>query len=336
MTPLESFCADFGIDTAAARRALARETQPAPWYAEALLGAGGWFSAIAIIVFVVAFFMLVIGIEEPGIEAIIAGFALFGGAVTWRRRQMDGLFARHFSIALAAAGAALTVGGIGAETENIWVAAIAGAVLAAVGTQATRDGLLQFLLAALPIALVIGGLEKDFGRAAIDTIALAAPIGLWLFLLPPSVNLRPTATLLLLALPIAATVLEPPALSWTSVDGWFGRAVLLVCFGALIVLRDRSGAARLSPVIVAAGLLAALVTMLLPVGAAGALLLMMLAYTLGHRPFAAIGAALAVWYIWQFYYELGIDLLSKSILLITVGAGCLLLYGLLVRRGAAT
>ena len=119
MMPLEAFCAEFGVDAAAARHTLARETDAVPWYAEALLGAGGWFSAIAIIVFVIAFFMLVIGVEEPGIEAIIAGLALFGGAVAWRRRQRDGLFARHFAIALAAAGATLAIGGIGPVPQRL-------------------------------------------------------------------------------------------------------------------------------------------------------------------------------------------------------------------------
>ena len=330
MMPLEAFCGAFGVDPAAARRVLAREADATPWYAEALLGAGGWFSAIAIIVFVIAFFSLVIGIDEPGIEAILAGLTLFAGAA-WRRRQDNGLFARHFAIALCAAGAALAVGGIGSETDSLWAAAIAGAAIAAAGTMATRDGLLQFLLVALPLVLAIVGLEQDLGRAAIDTIALAAPAGLWLYLHPPALNLRPTATLLLLAMPLAATILEPPVPSWTAVDGWFARAVLLLSFGAMLLLRPRAGAAT-----IAAGILAALVAMLLPAGAAGALVIMMLAYTLGHRPFAVIGAALAIWFIWQFYYELGIDLLSKSVLLIVVGAACLLLYGLLVRRGAAS
>ncbi|WP_162915173.1 DUF4401 domain-containing protein [Desertibaculum subflavum] len=334
MMALDELCRAFGIDPEAAHRALAAKTDAAPWYAEALLGAGGWFSAIAIIVFVLAFCGLVLGIDEPGIGAAVAGLALFAFGGAWRRRQVEGLFVRHFAIAIAAAGAALVAAGIGVETESLWAAAAVAAAIAAAGTVAIRDPLLQFLLVALALVLAILGLELDAGRGAIDVIALAAPVGLWLYLHPPALNVRPAATLLLLALPLAATVLEPPALSWTTERGWFARAVLLLCFAALIVLRPRAGAAPVSATTIVAAVLAALVALLLPAGAAGALLLMMLAYTLGHRPFAAIGAALAVWFIWQFYYELDLDLLAKSILLAAVGAGCLALYALLARRGA--
>lgn len=334
MMTLDALCARFGIEPAAARRVLAADDDgaSAPWYAEALLGAGGWFSAIAIIVFVAAFFSLAIGVEEPGIEAIVAGIALFAAGASWRRRPV-GLFARHFAIAIAAAGAALVAGGIGFETESIWAAAIAATVVAVAGTLTVRDALLQFLLVALALTLATVGLAVDVGRGAIDLLALAAPVGLWLYLHPPALNLKPTASLLLLAMPLGSEILETPALSWTAAEGWFARAVLLACFAALIALRARAGAAPLSAATVATAVLAALVALLLPPGAAGALLIMMLAYTLGHRPFAVIAAALAVWCIWRFYYALELSLLHKSIMLVAVGLGCLALYALAARRG---
>jgi hypothetical protein len=335
MMPLDAFCARFAIDPAAARRTLAAESGAAPWYAEALLGAGGWFSAIAIIVFVAAFFALVIGIEEPGIEAAIAGLALFAGGVAWRSRGRPGLFVHHFAIALAAAGATLIAAGIGFETESLWAAVVAAALLAGVGTLAARDALLQFLLVTFAVVLTIGGLEKDVGRGAVDLVALAAPAGLWLHLRPPALNLRPAATVLLLAMPLADAVLETPALSWRAVEGWFARLLLLACFAALIVVRQRAEATAPALVTIGAGLLAVLVALLLPAGAAGALLIMLLAYTLGHRPFAVIGAALAIWFIWRFYYALELDLLAKSVLLVVAGLGCLALYALGSRREAA-
>jgi hypothetical protein len=334
MIGLPAFCARFGIDPAAARAALDHHDERGmPWYAQALVGAGGWLSAIAIIVFVVAFLTLAIGIEEPWVEAIIAGLALFGAGVIALASGERGLFASHFIIAMAAAGAALATGGIGFEIESLWAAAAMAALLTGVGAAFAPSLILQFLLAALAMALAVLGLEQDAGDGAIDLIAVATPVGLWLTLRPPRQDLRALAAVLLLAVPLAAAALDLPALSWTASAGWVARAIHLALLLALIAALTRSGDGVAGLVTVCALLLAAIVALLLPAGAMAGLFLMLLAYTIGHRAYAVIGAGLAVWFIWQFYYALEMTLLQKSLLLAAVGAGCLALHALLSLRG---
>ena len=71
-------------------------------------------------------------------------------------------------------------------------------------------------------------------------------------------------------------------------------------------------------------------TFLLPIGASAALVLLALAYTLGSRTLAAIGALIEIYFIWSFYWDLDESLLTKSIILMAAGAVLLLCYGLLV------
>ena len=70
--------------------------------------------------------------------------------------------------------------------------------------------------------------------------------------------------------------------------------------------------------------------MQLPTGGSAALVLLALAYTLGSRTLAAIGALPAIYFIWSFYWDLDGTLLTKSIILMSAGAVLLLCYGLLV------
>ena len=68
-------------------------------------------------------------------------------------------------------------------------------------------------------------------------------------------------------------------------------------------------------------------TWLLPVGGSGALVVLALAFLLGSRLLALLGALLQTWFLWQFYYDLGLTLLVKSLILVAIGATLLVLWG---------
>jgi uncharacterized membrane protein len=61
----------------------------------------------------------------------------------------------------------------------------------------------------------------------------------------------------------------------------------------------------------------------------------MLAYCLGSRMLATLGMLAEVYFIWLFYADLNSTLLTKSIILMSVGAALLLCYGLLVMTARA-
>jgi uncharacterized membrane protein len=72
----------------------------------------------------------------------------------------------------------------------------------------------------------------------------------------------------------------------------------------------------------------------MPAGGSAALLMMMLAFTLGSRALAVIGTLLQVYFIWRFYYDLEASLLDKSLVLMGVGVLLLAAYATLAYRAA--
>lgn len=331
MTTLGVLCARVGLDAAAARQALSSTSgHETPWYVQVILGLGAWLTALAVIAFVAAFMHFVLGVDEPGAAAALLGAVLFGLALALLLKHR-GVFAAHLAIAGSTAGAAVAAVGIGVEAESLWAAAGATAPFAVVAIWQQREPLLQFLLSGLTLMIAVAALLDHEEELVLDVVALGAPLGLWLYLRPPAIDLRPTAAVLLLATPTAAAFLEAPALAWISVAGWLCRAVHVALFLTLIGVQwQRSGGAQDRPQLAAIAIGASLAGVLLPPGAAAALLLLMLAYTLGLRVFAILGAQLEAFFIWRFYYDLEISLLHKSLILTAVGTALLVCYGLVV------
>lgn len=340
MTDLATFCQTFGLDQPAAERALAGEHDPArrtmPWYVQLILGLGAWITALAIVAFGLAFMALVLDMEEPKLPHAALGVAMFGLGLWLLARRHDRVFLHHFAAALCAAGSTLAAIGVGFHTDDVWGAAVVAALLALLVVWGGRDPVLQFLTTALAVALVVTGLIADEVPYRVDLIALAAPLGLWLYLRPPRIEVQPAATVLLLAMPLLAAV-DDIHLFAPSGGGWIARAVHIGLFLALlwpfwprVQERDERLALRIF------GALAVAVCLLMPAGGSAALLLMMLAFTLGSRSLAVVGTLLQVYFIWRFYYDLEASLLDKSLVLMGVGVLLLAAYAALARRRETT
>lgn len=329
---LSAFCAGMRIDEAAARAVLAtRHRDDAPWYMQVVLGLGAWVTAIAALFFVGLLMELVLEIDEPDTLIAVIGIVLFAGAFWLLRRWADGPFTSHMAIAFAVAGMLLAVAGIAVPAESLWIAAIVALPFAAAGIWQQRSSLLQFLLVSVAILLWIAAVSDHWERLVGDLSALTMPIGVALLLYPPRLDLRPTA-FALLVIPLAAELavgqFEPASVLW---HGWPAKALFLVLFGALLgtnLYQLTDGRTRLAVLAGAAAAIAA--TLLLPTGASAALVLLMLAYCLGARMLAILGTLAEVYFIWLFYADLQSTLLTKSIILMSVGAVLLLCYGLLV------
>jgi hypothetical protein len=340
MTDLATFCQTFGVDQAAAERALAGERDPArrtmPWYVQLILGLGAWITALAIVAFGLAFMALVLDMEEPKLPHAGLGVAMCGLGLWLLARRHDRVFRHHFAAALCAAGSALAAIGIGFESDDLWSAAAVAALLALLVVWRGRDPVLQFLTTALAVVLVLAGLIGDEVPYRVDIVAFMAPLGLWLYLRPPRTDVRPAATVLLLAMPLLAAV-DDIALFVPSQGGWIARAVHIGLFLALLWPfwpRVQEASERLA--LRVSAVLAVAVCLLMPAGGSAALLLMMLAFTLGSRAFAIIGTLLQVYFIWRFYYDLEASLLDKSLVLMGVGVLLLAAYAALTRRQTAT
>lgn len=332
MTELSALCARTGIDEAAARAALeARARDDAPWYMQTVLGIGAWITAIAALFFAGVVMDLVLQIDEPDLVVAIIGAAVFAGSLWLLRRRPHGAFTAHGAVAFATAGTLLAAAGVGVPAESLEWAAVATLPFAAASIWQQRSVLLQFLVVSIALILVTVAAWDRWDERIVDLPAIFIPFGVALLLYPPRYDVRPAAFALLIlpmAFDIAASGLGAGRTLWF---GWPAQGMLLAVFAFLFALNWRRMADRQGRVLaMAAAIAVAVVTFLLPTGASGALVLLALAYTLGSRTLAVIGALLEIYFIWTFYWDLNESLLTKSIILMAAGAVLLLCYGLLI------
>jgi hypothetical protein len=333
MTTLAAFCAQIGIDEAAARRLLSDrgEHDDSPWYMQAVLGIGAWVTAIAGLFFAWAVMALVFEVDEPNLAVATIGAIVFAASLWLLHSRPEGAFTAHAAVAFATAGTLLVAAGIGVTAESVWAAAAVTLPFAAIAVWQQRSLLLQFLVVSVALILLSVAIWDHWHQIIADLPAVFIPLGVALLLYPPPRDARPTAFALLLVpqiVEILAFSFEAGRVLWF---GWPAKGLFLGVFGFLFLLnwrRVRDSQARLLALVAAAA--TAVVALLLPTGASAALVLLALAYTLGSRSLAVIGALAEAYFIWRFYWDLQETLLTKSIVLMTAGAVVLICYGLLI------
>ena len=333
MTTRMQLCEQFGIDLVAAEAALAAPAHHdhAPWYVQVVLGIGAWITVIAGLFFVWAAMSLGFDVDEPNLVVAVVGVALFGGGFSLLQRGETGAFVGHLATALCICGTVLVGLGVGVPSESLWAAALATLPLTAAVIWQQRSALLQFLLVSLTIALAIFAVWDDWHDVVSDLPAIAIPIGALLLLYPPRLDLRPTAFALLVIPQLIQTIGLEAGMGIEWFQGWLARLAFLAVFACLVFLHwQRTGDARRGSLALAGAMIAAAATLLMPSGASAALALLALAYTVGSRPLAVIGAVGEVYFIWSFYRSLQDTLLTKSIILMAVGAVLLLCYALVL------
>ena len=333
MTQLAAFCARTGIDEAAARQALSARAvhEDAPWYMQVVLGIGAWITTIVALFFAGVVMDEVFNIDKPNLAVAIAGAIVFVASLWLLHHRPEGAFAAHAAVAFATAGTLLAAAGAGVPEKSLWLAAVAVLPFAVAAIWQQRSLLLQFLIVSIALILGIVAAWDHWNDPVADLPALFIPVGVVLLLYPPRRDVRATAFALLIVPLLVDIVASRFEGSWTLWHGWPARGLLLAVFAFLFAISWR----RLTDpqersLAVAAAMAIAVVTFLLPVGASAALVLLTLAYVLGSRTLAVIGALMEIYFIWSFYWDLEGTLLTKSIILMSAGAVLLLCYGLLV------
>ncbi len=291
-----------------------------PWYVKMVVGVGAWITAVVAMLLGGAIVMLLMKIESALALAVIGAAYLALGL--WLLRQVDaGLFATQMGIATAAAGAALVSAGFAGEAEEVWVGLPVSAVVAVVIFLLTTNKTLQFLAAALVAAIFVITLEVERVPYALDIVALATPVGLYLLLNPPQRDLAPAAIVLLLTFPLFSVFIAPDTVFARNIDigGWVARAIHIVLFIWLVDGYRRQRGRAIDQRVATFVAAAILVCLLLPPGGSAALLLMAFAYVTGSMSFATLGIVLQAQFIFRYYYSLEMTLLNKSLLLMAVG-----------------
>jgi hypothetical protein len=336
---LEQLCAALGLDrdrvAAALHRERAAETSALsmPWFARLVVGVGAWVTALSAIGVGTAF-MALLGTDVEGMLSLFG--VVFMALGLWvLRKEGVGIFAGQLGTATAAAGVALIAAGIGMETREAWIAALAASAVTAIIIVATPKRTLQFLSALLAAVLIAISLVQDKIAWYLDFASLAGVAGVLLTLRPPQRDLQPTATVLLLLFPVLGIFASldmsmymeaPPA------GGWFARVLHIGLFAWLASLHwartEEVGRTRL----IYFAPLAAIVCLVLPAGGSAALVIMMLAFVIGSRPLALLGTLLQIHYLWRFYYDMELTLLVKSGVLTATGVVILVVWWLMHRQ----
>jgi uncharacterized membrane protein len=339
MTDIAAFCASLRLDEPAVRRVLESENSAAggqtPWYVLLLLGLGAWITALIMIVFVAILLDVAFDVEEPGLGSAVIGTVMFVCGLLIEAKTKESVFAEQFAIALVAAGAAVAAASLGFAFDSLWSAAVAAAVLTAIDIWHGRHVQQQFLLAALAVGLGIAALSDALAYQRIDIVAFAAPIGALLYLRPPPRDVRPTATVLLLAIPFYAVVNDSLYTPLYGYGNWVARIVAMATILGLAWLRGRAATSDVRLHLLFGAVVAAAICLLLPPGGSAALVILMLAFALGHWPLAIVGVLLEIYFVPHFYYNLELSLPTKSWILMAVGGALLAAYAALRRSGAA-
>lgn len=304
-----------------------------PWYVKLVVGVGAWITAVVLMFLGGAIVFVALEFETGGALAMIGAVYLWLGL--WIIRRPDtGLFANQLGMATAAAGAALVAGGLAAEAEEVWVGVPIAAAIAALIFLVSTNRILQFLAAALAAGFFVATLVVEKTPYALDIVALATPIGLYLLLCPPKLDITPAAIVLLLLFPLYSIFIVPDAY-WVrdlELGGWIARAIHMALFLWLVLLHWKQQAKQsLNHAAVAFIVAALVVCVLLPPGGSAALLIMTFAYVTGSVPFATLGVVLQAQYMVRYYYSLEMSLLNKSFLMMAVGVVLLVAWWLAER-----
>ena len=296
-----------------------------------VLGIGAWITAIAALFFAGVVMDLVFEIDEPNLAVAVIGAIVFVASLWLLHRRPEGAFAAHAAVAFATAGTLLAAAGAGVPERSLWLAAVAALPFAVAAIWQQRSLLLQFLIVSIALTLGIVAAWDHWNDPVADLPALFIPVGVALMLYPPRRDVRPMAFALLIVPLLIDTLISQFEGSWTLWFGWPARGLLMAVFALLFAINWRRVVDRQGRLLaVAAAVAIAVVVWQLPTGGSAALVLLTLAYTLGSRTLAAVGALTAIYFIWSFYWDLEGTLLTKSIILMSAGAVLLLCYGLLV------
>lgn len=297
-----------------------------PWYMELFLAIAGILTAIIGCLFFGSF----IGLLISSADEIIYGFlgAIIFAVSIALRRKTNSPYVQHILNTMIVAGGLLTAFGFGDKLDNVSAIIALLLVLSLIVLTLVRDRILEFLSAGAIITLI--GIELYHLKVPmIESIILviSTVLGVVLLTRPVRKRLYKAAGTAFLIAPAILGVALVHIHRWDNLadtsrfsDDWIARIIsLVVLLGSVIYLNRSKSVADFNPPMVA--LIPLIIgAAFVPLGGASALLLMLIGYILGSRTLAIIGTLLQIYFLTMFYYDLSLDLLTKSIVLFVSGA----------------
>lgn len=296
-----------------------------PWYMSVFLAIAGILTAILGCVFFGSFIGMILGFSEEIIYGFL-GTVIFAASI-FLRRTTDSPYVQHMLNTMIIIGGIMTAFGFGLEIKNFDSIIALLFVLSLIVLVSVRDRILEFLAAAAIITLI--GIELYHLKIPLVesfVLIISTVLGVVLLMRPLSKRLYKAAGTAFLMAPAILGIALVHIQRWDSLadtsrfsDDWLARAIsLAVLICAVIYMNRRNVLTDFKPPVLV--LLPLLIgAACVPLGGASALLLILIGYILGSRSLAIIGSLLQIYFLTMFYYDLSLDLLTKSIVLFVSG-----------------
>ncbi len=323
---LPEFCGKTGLAESEISDVLASDVERShPWYMQLFLAVAGVVTAVLGVGSFGGILWITMEIENLISFGILGGF-VFGFSIFERRRTIS-LYAQNMLNTLIIVGGVLIAIGFRDKIDSFDAIIILLLLLSLIVLTLVRDRILEFLSAAAIISLISAELyywNVPMLRSII--LVIATVLGVILLTLPIGTRLYKAAGTAFMMAPallgialIHTQSLDGNAHFFIFSDDLLARIIsLIVLLSCTIYLNKGKTIAAFNPPITA--LIPLLIgAAFVPLGGASALLLMLVGYIFGSQALAIIGTLLQIYFITMFYYDLGLDLVTKSIILCLSG-----------------
>jgi uncharacterized membrane protein len=316
-----------------------------PWYLRVLMAFGAWFGTWFLLSFVIAVLALPFG-NVPEAAAIVIGLGLMGAAVALRHAVAHD-FLQHVAVILSLTGQGMFIGGVGASTNALGPAAVAGLLISIVLIAVFPDRVHRFLSTVGAVVALVGLAYESrlpHATAAIAILLMALVLLLWRGA-PLNVRVEQAeatgpivsgAIISLFGLLLLSAIfdfMELRTATWFTQHGpTTAGAVLGLLWLVHEVLDDhRSGTFGVPALAASAAILAlAAITWRTP-AIAVTLLVIVLAFDRRSRTISALAIAFFLAFGALYYYNLQMTLLEKSAVLAGSGVLCLFAWAIIRR-----
>ena len=296
-----------------------------PWYMEMFLAIAGVLTAILGSFFFGSFVALVVGYDDEAVFGIL-GVLIFGLSIFLRRKTRS-LYVQHMLNTMIIVGGFLAAFGIGDILKDFDAIIVLLIALSLLVLALVRDRILEFLSAAAIIKLIgVEAYHLNIPMVESVILVIATCVGVLLLTRPIGTRLYKSAGTAFLMAPAILGIALVHIQRWESLadtsrfsDDWPARIISgIILLASVFYLNSgrrisdfKPPLPALIPLVIAAAFV--------PLGGASALLLILTGYILGFRTLAIIGTLLQIYFLTMFYYDLSLDLLTKSIVLFVSG-----------------
>ncbi|MEK6288834.1 MAG: DUF4401 domain-containing protein [Acidobacteriota bacterium] len=308
-----------GVERITQHLAVTSNEPHTPWYIKLLMAVGAWFAAICFLVFLG---MAELISSKPG-PLLAWGFAFIAGAVILHRRTQQ-VFVAQLALAMSIAGHSMILFGAYQQIERFGAVPVAAAILCAVLYALYEDSGHRFLSCLAVTATLTAWLITANLHHGVHVVILLETIGLgclftdrWL-----SSALRPMAYALAVSIPLTLYLALTSDLEIHT--RWWPSKIVMIA-GLIWLYQWAAGgkeSLRREPII-----WAVVVTVMLGIvstpGILAAIGLAVLGYARRDAVVLSLGLIFMPAFIVAYYYDLNVDLATKS--WIMAGSGAVLL-----------